>query len=64
MKRFKSSAAGKQRQEAPNSIYMHKNRNSGGVVAEESAADARTARITLYHDETHPSCLKLPIVSV
>ncbi len=48
---------------APNSIYVQKNYNSGGVVAEESAADARTARVTLYHDEAHPSYLELPIVS-
>jgi hypothetical protein len=48
---------------APNSIYIQKNYNSGGVVAEESAADARTAQVTLYHDGDHPSYLELPIVS-
>ena len=46
----------------PNSILTQKNYNSGGVVAEESAADARTAHITLYHDAEHPSCLELPLV--
>jgi putative CocE/NonD family hydrolase len=46
---------------APNSIYVEKNYNSGGVVAEESTADARTAHVTLYHDQEHSSYLELPI---
>jgi putative CocE/NonD family hydrolase len=46
----------------PNSIHTQKNYNSGGVVAEESARDARVAHLTLYHDADHPSCLELPIV--
>jgi hypothetical protein len=41
---------------------MQKNYNSGGVVAEESGKDARTAHVTLYHDAEHPSCLELPVV--
>ena len=45
----------------PNSIYWQKNYNSGGVVAEESGKDARTAHITLYHDAEHPSFLELPV---
>jgi putative CocE/NonD family hydrolase len=45
-----------------NSIYLQKNYNSGGVVAEESDRDARVAHVTLYHDANHPSCLELPIV--
>ncbi len=45
-----------------NSIHWQKNYNSGGVVASETAADARTAHITLYHDADHPSVLELPIV--
>ncbi|MFN8528837.1 MAG: CocE/NonD family hydrolase [Anaerolineae bacterium] len=48
---------------SPNTIQMQKNYNSGGVVADETAADARTAHITLYHDADHPSRLELPIVS-
>jgi hypothetical protein len=48
---------------APNSIHVQKNYNSGGQVAEESAADARTAHVTLYHDEAHPSYLELPIAN-
>jgi putative CocE/NonD family hydrolase len=48
---------------SPNSIYFQKNYNGGGVVAEESGADARTAHVTLYHDAEHPSYLELPIVN-
>ena len=47
---------------SPNSIHLQKNHNSGGVVAEETAEDARTAHITLYHDNEHPSFLEIPIV--
>jgi hypothetical protein len=45
-----------------NSINWEKNYNSGGVVAEESGKDARTAHITLYHDSEHPSHLEIPVV--
>jgi putative CocE/NonD family hydrolase len=48
--------------QSPNSIYFQKNYNSGGVVAEETGQDARTAHITLHHDAEHPSSLELPIV--
>lgn len=47
---------------APNSIFWEKNYNSGGVVAEESGADARVAHITLVHDRVHPSVLEIPVV--
>jgi putative CocE/NonD family hydrolase len=47
---------------SPNSIYMEKNYNSGGIVARESGKDARVAHITLYHDAEHPSKLELPMV--
>jgi uncharacterized protein len=47
---------------SPNSIQLEKNYNSGGIVAEESGKDARTAHITLYHDAQHQSLLDLPIV--
>jgi predicted acyl esterase len=47
---------------SPNSIYTEKNYNSGGVVADESGKDARTAHITLYHDSEHASFLELPLV--
>jgi putative CocE/NonD family hydrolase len=46
----------------PNTPQLEKNYNSGGVVHEESGADARTAHIKLYHDAEHPSYLELPIV--
>jgi putative CocE/NonD family hydrolase len=46
---------------APNTIQLEKNYNSGGVVAKESAKDARVAHVTLYHDAEHPSFLELPI---
>ena len=47
---------------ANNSPDVEKNYNSGGVVENESAKDARTAHITVYHDAAHPSTLELPIV--
>jgi hypothetical protein len=46
----------------PNSIYLQKNYNSGGIVAEESNADARTAHVILYHDANHHSYLEFPVV--
>lgn len=47
---------------SPNSIHIQKNYNSGGVVADESGKDARTAHVTLYHDADHVSYLELPLV--
>jgi len=47
---------------SPNSIHLEKNYNGGGGVAEESAKDARRARITLHHDARHASFLELPVV--
>ncbi len=46
---------------SPNSIYWQKNYNSGGVVADETGADARTATVRVYHDAAHPSVLELPL---
>ncbi|MFY9820089.1 MAG: CocE/NonD family hydrolase [Thermoanaerobaculia bacterium] len=46
----------------PNTIGLEKNYNSGGVVADETAKDARTAHVVLYHDAEHPSALEIPIV--
>jgi hypothetical protein len=46
----------------PNSIHLQKNYNGGGVVAEESGKDARSARVTLYHDAERPSRLEVPLV--
>lgn len=45
-----------------NGIDLEKNYNSGGVVAQETGASARTAHIALYHDPAHPSFLELPVV--
>lgn len=47
---------------SPNSIFLEKNYNSGGVVLDETAKDARTAHITLYHDSEHPSAFEIPVV--
>ena len=46
----------------PNSIYLEKNWNGGGVVSDESRANARTAHVAVYHDAAHPSALVLPVV--
>jgi predicted acyl esterase len=46
----------------PNTIQLEKNYNSGGVVAEESGKDARTAHITVFHDPSHSSVLEIPVV--
>jgi uncharacterized protein len=46
---------------AINSPNWEKNYNSGGVVAEETAKDARKAVITLFHDKKHPAHLVLPV---
>jgi putative CocE/NonD family hydrolase len=41
--------------------FMQKNYNSGGVVAEESAADSRVVTVKLFHDAAHPSSLYVPL---
>ena len=46
---------------SPNSIYYEKNYNSGGVVAEETARDARVAHVKLYHNGKYPSYLEIPL---
>jgi putative CocE/NonD family hydrolase len=45
-----------------NSMNYEKNYNSGGVVADETARDARRAQVILHHDEDHPSYLEVPVV--
>lgn len=47
---------------SPNTIQLEKNYNSGGVVARETARDARTARVKLLHEPGRWSTLTLPIV--
>jgi hypothetical protein len=44
----------------PNSIYWQRNYNSGKEVSEESATDARTAHVKVFHDPEHASFLELP----
>jgi hypothetical protein len=46
---------------SPNTIWAEKNYNSGGVVSEETAKDARTAHVRIYHDAEHASILQLPL---
>ena len=46
---------------AVNSILWQKNYCSGGVVAEETAKDARTCHVQIYHDAEHPSAIQLPL---
>jgi len=43
------------------SIFWQRNYNSGGVIADESIADARAVTVKLFHDEQHPSVLFVPI---
>ncbi|HKI75615.1 MAG TPA: hypothetical protein VKA28_00305, partial [Candidatus Bathyarchaeia archaeon] len=45
---------------SPNSVYWQKNYNSGKPVEEESADDARTAHVKIFHDPTHQSFLEVP----
>jgi uncharacterized protein len=46
---------------SPNSTQWQKNYCSGGVVAEETAKDARTCHVRVYHDAEHPSAIQLPL---
>ncbi|HVP13057.1 MAG TPA: CocE/NonD family hydrolase [Phycisphaerae bacterium] len=47
---------------SPNSMYLQKNYNSGGVVAEENGGDARVAHIEVLHHWEHAGYLDIPIV--
>jgi predicted acyl esterase len=47
----------------PNSIFLEKNYNSGAPLGTETRKDARTARVTLYHDAEHASYLEVPEVT-
>jgi len=46
---------------AVNSISWQKNYCSGGIVAEETAKDAHTCNVQVYHDAEHPSTIQLPL---
>jgi uncharacterized protein len=47
---------------SPNSIYIQKNYCSGGIVANETSKDARSAHIIIYNDRLHPSVLYVPVM--
>lgn len=46
-----------------NSLSWQKNYNSGGVVAQERAGDARTVTVELLHDARHPAALYVPLAA-
>jgi putative CocE/NonD family hydrolase len=46
---------------AVNSILWQKNYCAGGVVADETAKDARTCHVQVYHDAAHASAMELPL---
>ena len=46
---------------AVNSILWQKNYCSGGIVAEETAKDAHTCNVEVYHDAEHASVIQLPL---
>ncbi len=46
---------------AVNSILWQKNYCAGGVVAEETAKDARTCHLQVYHGAEHASAIQLPL---
>ena len=46
---------------SPNSIFWQKNYNSGGIAADETAKDARTCHVKVYHDVNHASTIQLPL---
>jgi len=46
---------------AVNSILWQKNYCAGGVVADETAKDARTCHVQIYHDARHASAIQLPL---
>ncbi|MFC2164135.1 CocE/NonD family hydrolase [Acidobacteriota bacterium] len=47
---------------ALNTPFWQKNYNSGKNVHHESGKDAKTAIVTIYHNEKYPSSLSLPVV--
>jgi putative CocE/NonD family hydrolase len=46
---------------AVNSISWQKNYGSGGFVADETAKEARTCHVQVYHDAEHASAIQLPL---
>jgi putative CocE/NonD family hydrolase len=46
---------------AVNSIFWQKNYCSGGVVAEETAKNAHSCYVQIYHNDEHASSIQLPL---
>ncbi|MBL8273289.1 MAG: CocE/NonD family hydrolase [Xanthomonadales bacterium] len=46
-----------------NTPYSQRNHNTGGVVADETLADARTVTVKLHHGPERPSVLELPLAA-
>jgi len=46
---------------AVNSISWQKNYCSGGIIADETAKEAHTCHVQVYHDAEHPSTIQLPL---
>jgi uncharacterized protein len=44
-----------------NSIYIERNFNGGGVVADESIKDSKPVTVVLHQDDRYPSALYVPI---
>jgi putative CocE/NonD family hydrolase len=44
-----------------NALYFERNYSAGGVVADETVANARAVRVRLFHDRAYPSALYVPI---
>lgn len=47
----------------PSGTYYERNYQAGGVVADETPADARVGTLRLVHDATHVSQLELGLVA-
>ncbi len=43
------------------SIFVQRNFNGGGVVADECIGDARAVTVRLFHDSSYPSALYVPL---
>ena len=46
-----------------NTPYSQRNHNTGGVVADETLADARAVTVKLHHGPNYPSVLELPLAA-
>jgi len=46
-----------------NTPYSQRNHNTGGVVADETLADARTVTVRFHHGPEYPAVLELPLAA-